>query len=114
MSDATLLMAQPANVGAFHPAEPASAMSLVRIEGFEPVEYLVDGAWEGYLRRFTTVFVDEGSERRGGVGRVLRAANPRGERLALKFLVLPADADEAAEAVLRATFEEEFLNMIEE
>ena len=108
MSDATLLMAQPANVGVSHPADSASAMSLVRIEGFEPVEYLVDGAREGYLRRFTTVFVDEASERRGGVGRVLRAANPRGERLALKFLVLPAGADEAAEAVLRATFEEEF------
>lgn len=108
MSDATLLMAQPANVGVSHPADSASAMSLVRIEGFEPVEYLVDGAREGYLRRFTTVFVDEASERRGGVGRVLRAANPRGERLALKFLVLPAGADEAAEAALRATFEEEF------
>ncbi len=108
MSDATLLMAQPANVGVSHPAEPASAMSLVRIEGFEPVEYLADGAREGYLRRFTTVFVDEASERRGGVGRVLRAANPRGERLALKFLVLPEGADEAAEAALRATFEEEF------
>lgn len=112
MSDAPTLIARPAGAPAAGAARPSFGASgpvaLARIEDFEPAEPLADEAREAYLRRFTTLFLDEASERRGGVGRVLRATNPRGERFALKLLAVPEGADEGTQALLRATFDEEF------
>lgn len=112
MTESSLLVAQPAVGGAPEPScnafAPAAATRLVRVEHFEPVEFVAEEARGSYLRRFTTLFLDESSERRGGVGRVLRATNARGERFALKFLSLPEGGGPGVEAVLRATFEGEF------
>lgn len=69
---------------------------------------------EGYLRRISTLFVDEGRGRRGGLGRVFPATNARGEQFAIKLLILPdgkddrADAGEQDEPSLRRAFRREY------
>lgn len=68
-----------------------------------------------YLRRFTMLFADDATIRRGGIGRVTRAVNAQGEAVALKQLILPArdefDDDAAHEALVakfKAAFREEY------
>lgn len=76
---------------------PAAGMRLVRVERFEAAGV---AALQGdaYRRRFATLFLDEGSARRGGVGEVLRAVNARGECFAVKRLnhggTLPVSGNE--------------------
>ena len=68
-----------------------------------------------YLRRFTMLFADDATMRRGGIGRVTRAVNAQGEAVALKQLILPTrdefDDDVAHEALVakfKAAFREEY------
>ena len=67
---------------------------------------------DAYLRRVSTLFVDEGRGRRGGLGRVLHATNAQGERFAVKLLILPDGRDDGAaekdEASLRLAFRREY------
>lgn len=86
---------------------PGSSLRLVRLQGFEPAEPLSDCARDAYVRRFATLFLDEKSVRRGGVGEVVRAVSPRGERVALKRLTFD-EADDDAQMALRAAFDEEY------
>lgn len=86
------------------------SVRLVRVEAFEPAVYVAPEHRDAYERRFVTLLVDEASRRRGGVGEVLHARNPRGERFALKRLRRSdgeGGDDELAEA-RRAAFDAEY------
>lgn len=54
-----------------------ASVRLVRVEAFEPAVYVAPEHRDAYERRFVTLLVDEASCRRGGVGEVFRARNPR-------------------------------------
>lgn len=71
-------------------ARPSFAgMRLVRIERFESAVPLSSEEREPYIRRYSTVFVDESQSRRGGIGQISFALNAEGEPLAIKTLVRP-------------------------
>lgn len=82
-------------------------LRLVRLTSFEPAAYVAPEHREAHERRFSTLLVDEASARRGGIGEVVRALNPRGERFAVKRLRLRESDDDLSDA-LRATFEAEY------
>lgn len=84
------------------------ARRILRIEGLEAPFALGEVERDSYLRRFSTLFVDDGAGRRGGLGRVHHATNALGEQLAVKELILPSDGGGADEAMLRAAFRREF------
>ena len=65
-------------------------LRLARVDGFEPAIALGQDELPAYLRRFTMLFADDATMRRGGIGRVTRAVNAQGEAVALKQLILPA------------------------
>ena len=86
-----------------------------RVDGFEPAIALGQDELPAYLRRFTMLFADDATMRRGGIGRVTRAVNAQGEAVALKQLILPTrdefDDDAAHEALVakfKAAFREEY------
>lgn len=81
---------------------------VVCVEDLEAPFALGEGERADYLRRFSTLFVDETSARRGGLGRVLRATNALGERVAIKMLALPDGVGERDEAALREAFRREY------
>lgn len=81
----------------------------------EPAIALGQDELPAYLRRFTILFADDATMRRGGIGRVTRAVNAQGEAVALKQLILPTrdefDDDAAHEALVakfKAAFREEY------
>lgn len=84
-----------------------SPLRVVRLQNFEPAEPLSDCTRDAYLRRFATLFLDEETMRRGGVGEVVRAVSPRGERVALKRLNFDTVGDDAR-CALQAAFDEEY------
>lgn len=90
-------------------------LRLARVDGFEPAVALGADELPAYLRRFTMLFADDATMRRGGIGRVTRAVNAQGEAVALKQLILPTrdefDDDVAHEALVtkfKAAFREEY------
>lgn len=90
-------------------------LRLARVDGFEPAVALGTDELPTYLRRFTMLFADDATMRRGGIGRVTRAVNAQGEAVALKQLILPTrdefDDDVAHEALVakfKAAFREEY------
>ena len=90
-------------------------MRLARVDGFEPAIALGQDELPAYLRRFTMLFADDATIRRGGIGRVTRAVNAQGEAVALKQLILPTrdefDDDATHEALVakfKAAFREEY------
>lgn len=94
---------------------PMVGLRLARIDGFEPAVALGTDELPAYLRRFTMLFADDATMRRGGIGRVTRAVNAQGEAMALKQLILPTrdefDDDVAHEALVtkfKAAFREEY------
>ena len=96
-------------------ADPMVGLRLVRIDGFEPAAALGEAELPAYLRRFSLLFADDATMRRGGIGRVLRAVNAQGEAFALKTLILPerdeAEAEEEHAALIakfKAAFREEY------
>lgn len=95
--------------------DPMVGLRLARVDGFEPAVALGTDELPAYLRRFTMLFADDATMRRGGIGRVTRAVNAQGEAVALKQLILPArdefDDDAAHEALVtkfKAAFREEY------
>ena len=74
-----VLEARPVG-GALADDTRSGSVRLVRVEAFEPAVYVAPEHRDAYERRFVTLLVDEASRRRGGVGEVLHARNPRGER----------------------------------
>lgn len=95
--------------------DPMVGLRLARVDGFEPAVALATDELPAYLRRFTMLFADDATMRRGGIGRVTRAVNAQGEAVALKQLILPArdefDDDVAHEALatkFKAAFREEY------
>ena len=90
-------------------------LRLARVDGFEPAIALGQDELPAYLRRFTMLFADDATIRRGGIGRVTRAVNAQGEAVALKQLILPTrdefDDDATHEALVakfKAAFREEY------
>ncbi len=90
-------------------------LRLARVDGFEPAVALGTDELPAYLRRFTILFANDATMRRGGIGRVTRAVNAQGEAVALKQLILPTrdefDDDVAHEALVtkfKAAFREEY------
>ena len=95
--------------------DPMVGLRLARVDGFEPAIALGPDELPVYLRRFTMLFADDTTMRRGGIGRVTRAVNAQGEAVALKQLILPTrdefDGDAAYEALVKkfkAAFREEY------
>lgn len=95
--------------------DPMVGLRLARVDGFEPAVALGADELPVYLRRFTMLFADDATMRRGGIGRVTRAVNAQGEAVALKQLILPArdefDDDVAHETLVtkfKAAFREEY------
>lgn len=95
--------------------DPMVGLRLARVDGFEPAIALGSDELPVYLRRFTMLFADDATMRRGGIGRVTRAVNVQGEAVALKQLILPTrdefDDDTAYEALVtkfKAAFREEY------
>ena len=95
--------------------DPMVGLRLARVGGFEPAIALSPDELPAYLRRFTMLFADDATMRRGGIGRVTRAVNAQGEAVALKQLILPTrdefDDDVAHEALatkFKAAFREEY------
>lgn len=88
---------RPVDGSALSPeAEPARRVITLRdVEAPFP---LAAEERDGYLRRVSTLFVDEGRGRRGGLGRVFPATNAQGEQFAVKLLILPDDKDDRADA----------------
>lgn len=95
--------------------DPMVGLRLARVDGFEPAIALGSDELPVYLRRFTMLFADDATMRRGGIGRVTRAVNAQGEAVALKQLILPTrdefDDDTVYEALVtkfKAAFREEY------
>ena len=95
--------------------DPMVGLRLARVDGFEPAIALGQDELPAYLRRFTMLFADDATMRRGGIGRVTRAVNAQGEAVALKQLILPTrdefDDDATHEALVakfKAAFREEY------
>lgn len=95
--------------------DPMVGLRLARVDGFEPAVALGTDELPAYLRRFTMLFADDATMRRGGIGRVTRAVNAQGEAVALKQLILPTrdefDDDVVHEALVtkfKAAFREEY------
>ena len=91
------------------------ALRVVRLEGFEEAVALSEAERPAYRRRFVTLFADDASARRGGLGRVTRVTNAMGETLALKTLVLPepgeledGDEDAGRARALEVSFRREY------
>lgn len=94
----------------------AVGMRRIRLEGFEEPYGMPERERSAYRRRFITLFADDESARRGGLGVVTRVTNALGEQYALKVLLLPerVDGEEdgsydarltAARAAFRAEYE---------
>lgn len=84
------------------PAGPfARGSRMVRLEGFEEPHRMTDAELNAYRRRFATLFLDEATARRGGLGAVVRAVNVFGEVCALKFLRIPERVEFEDEQVHR-------------
>lgn len=95
--------------------DPMVGLRLARVDGFEPAIALGQDELPAYLRRFTMLFADDATMRRGGIGRVTHAVNAQGVAVALKQLILPTrdefDDDAAHEALVakfKAAFREEY------
>ena len=81
--------------------DPMVGLRLARVDGFEPAIALGQDELPAYLRRFTILFADDATMRRGGIGRVTRAVNAQGEAVALKQLILPGAGRQVQSGVSR-------------
>lgn len=61
-----------------------ASVRVIHLEGFEPPFTLTPDQREPYLRRFSTLFVDDARTRQGGTAQVLHGINAYGEHFALK------------------------------
>ncbi|WP_455139218.1 protein kinase domain-containing protein [Thermophilibacter sp.] len=102
------------DAGPFSAATPpergGGAFRVARLEDLEAPFSLGGEERDAYLRRFSTLFVDGGRSRRGGLGRVTFATNAWGERLALKTPLDDASAagERGEESVACAAMRREY------
>lgn len=92
-------------------AQGRVAARIVRLEEFEPPLTLAKEERDAYLRRFSTLMVDDASARRGGIGCVMHGTNAWGEPIALKVLVPLDDSTahlEGAAAEHERAFRQEY------
>lgn len=87
------IVEEHAGLGASLDSSYSPGMRVVHLEDFEEPCAMAGDERLAYRRRFVTLFVDEDSTRRGGLGRVARATNAMGEVFALKTLVAPVRAE---------------------
>lgn len=90
-------------VFAAHGFEPG--MRRIRLANFEEPRPMPEADRAAYRRRFLTLFSDESSARRGGLGMVTRVSNALGESFALKTLCDPQRADGESDDAYRARVE---------
>lgn len=94
-------------------------MRVAHLGDFEPAHAVRASEHDDFMRRFTTLFIDDSTARAGGLGRVVRAANAQGESFAVKVLAegsAPAQGDtgsgeaesEGWDAWREAAFDEEY------
>lgn len=76
-------------------ADISSGALVVRLLDLEPASPLPGAERDAFRRRYSVLFAENGTSRRGGLGMVRRVSNAYGERLALKTL-LDAGADDLA------------------
>ena len=93
----------------------ATGLRLVRIEGFSAPTTLQEDEQEAYLRRFSTIFIDESRCREGGLGQVLYGEDTWGRPLAVKTTntetaqaATPAPSDDAPSSPTRDIATEAF------
>lgn len=93
----------------------ATGLRLVRIEGFSAPTTLQEDEQEAYLRRFSTIFIDESRCREGGLGQVLYGEDTWGKPLAVKTMnaeamqaTAPAPSDDAPSSPTRGIATEAF------
>lgn len=77
-------------------ADISSGSLVVRLLDLEPASPLPDAERDAFRRRYSVLFAENGTSRRGGLGMVRRVSNAYGERLALKTLLDAGDDDLAA------------------
>lgn len=73
-------------------ADIISGSLVVRLLDLEPATPLPEAECDAFRRRYSVLFAENGTSRRGGLGMVRRVSNAYGERLALKTLLV-AGAD---------------------
>lgn len=115
MSAGELASTRSEKTAPIHGASPACGMRMVRIGSFEEPYTLAAEERDAYCRRFLTLFADDSTGRRGGLGTVVRVVNALGETYALKLMIEPerfaheCDEDYAKRAEkARAAFREEY------
>lgn len=96
-----------------------AGLRIIHLDDFTPPVALPLDEQETYVRRFSTLFVDENRCRKGGLGQVLYGRNSWGESLAIKILTEDdgttkepdGDADEQAESFAAEAFKREYETM---
>ena len=94
--------------------DPMVGLRLARVDGFEPAIALGQGELPAYLRRFTMLFADDATMRRGGIGACACRQRPRRGRgtqtahLAARDEFDDDAAHEALVAKFKAAFREEY------
>lgn len=97
--------------------EQPNATRVVMLEDLKSPKTLSETDIEDFRRRFSTLFLDEGRRRQGGIGKVYHASNSWGEQFALKVLDASngssSQNDEAPESpdidhYLQEAFEQEY------
>ena len=73
---------------------PTARTRVIHLLDLEPARPLPDSEHDAFRRRYSVLFSEEGTGRRGGLGMVSRVANAYGEKLALKTL-LPSEPEGA-------------------
>lgn len=66
---------------------------MVALEDFQPSFAVDEQDRATAVRRYSTLFLADGRGRKGGIGRVMQAENPWGDRLAVKVLAAEASSD---------------------
>ena len=66
---------------------------MVALEDFQPSFAADEQERAAAVRRYSTLFLADGRGRKGGIGRVMQAENPWGDKLAVKVLAAEASAD---------------------
>lgn len=66
---------------------------MVALENFQPSFSADEQDRAAAVRRYSTLFLADGRGRKGGIGRVMQAENPWGDKLAVKVLAAEASSD---------------------
>lgn len=78
-------MTPPSGAGTRKAGQPGALV--VRLLDLEPASPMTDADREAFRRRYSVLFAEDGTSRRGGLGMVRRVSNAYGEKLALKTLL---------------------------